>query len=159
MDLPVSGRTGQALVDAALALPCLLIILTGLYIAGRSVSLTGSSESAAMTQLLREGRRQASIGEEIAKSIFRHRSGVSIRTERDRVHPLVPAVLPTPEGRTRCIVQIDKEWNESGRIARWTALSARSRIEASVDSWDRESPSGKKAASAVRAYVLLRSIR
>lgn len=153
------NRSGQALVEAALALPCLIVLLTGLFVAGRAVSLAGSAESAAFTQTLREGRRQPDIADGIAKSILPHGKGVAMRTDRKRVSPLVPSVLPPPEGRTRCAVRIDRDWQEAGRIASWPALSTERWIEASVDCWDRQTPSGRKTSAAVRAYVLLRSIR
>lgn len=153
------NRSGQALVEAALALPCLLILLAGLFVAGRAVSLAGSAESAAFTQTLREGRRQASIGDGLAKSILLNGKGVAMRTDRKRVSSLVPSVLPSPEGRTRCAVRIDKDWKEAGRIVSWPALSAERWIEASVDCWNRQTPSGRKTSAAVRTYVLWRSIR
>ena len=154
----MKGCSGQALVEAALALPFLLILLAGTFVAGRAISLAGSAESAAFTQTLREGRRQASIFDAIAQSILGNGRGVATRTVRSRASSLVPTVLPSPEGRTRCIVKIDKDWKDAGGIATWPALSVDRWIEASVDCWDRKSPSGKKASTAVRAYVLLRSI-
>lgn len=152
-------RTGQALVEAALALPCLLILLTGLFVAGRTVSLASSAESAAFTQTLRNGRRQTNIGDAIAKAILGNGRGVGMRTDRNRASSLAPSVLPSPEGRIRCAVRVDKDWKEAGRIASWPGLSVERRIEASVDCWDRETPSGRKTSAAVRAYVLLGSIR
>lgn len=152
-------RSGQALVEAALALPCLLILLAGLFVAGRAVSLAGSVESAAFTHALREGRRQKNIGDVIAGTILRNGRGVAMRTKRKRVSSLIPASFPSPEGRTRCAVQVDKGWKEAGRIASWPELSADRWIEASVDCWDRMTPSGRKNSAAVRSYVLLRSIR
>lgn len=153
------SRSGQAAVGAALALPCLLILLAGLHVAGRGISLSGSAESAAFTRTLREGRRQAGIEDSIAESILPHGKGISMRTYRKRLSSLVPAVLPSPEGRTRCSVRIDKDWKEAGGIASWPSLSAERWIEASVDCWDRKTPSGRRNSAAVRAYILLRSIR
>lgn len=153
------GRSGQALVEAALALPCLLILLAGVFVAGRAVSLAGSAESAAWAQTLREGRRQPDIHAALARSILPGGTGVSFRTERKRSVPVLSPFLPTPEGRTRCAVRIEKDWKEAGRIAAWPDLLATRRIEASVDCWDRPTPTGRKARTLVRSYVLLRSIR
>jgi len=152
-------RSGQALIEAALALPCLLILLAGLFVAGRAVSLSGSAESAAFLYTLREGRRQPDIGAAIARSILPHGTGVVFRSERKQAISLVPDVLPLPEGRTLGIVKIDKDWKEAGRMAAWPELSAERRIEASVDCWDRPTPTGRRTATAVHAYVLLGSIR
>lgn len=153
------NRSGQALVEAALAIPCLLVLLAGLFVAGRAVSLAGSAESAAFTQTLREGRRQATIGDAVAKSILPNGKGVVLQTDRKRAFSLVPSVLPSPEGRTRCTVRVDKDWKEASRIASWPELSAERRIEASVDCWDRQTPTGRKSSTAVRTYVLMRSVR
>jgi len=152
-------RSGQALIEAALALPCLLILLAGLFVAGRAVSLSGSAESAAFLYTLREGRRQPDIGAAIAGSILPHGTGVVLRSERKKAISLVPDVLPLPEGRTLGSVKIDKDWKEAGRMAVWPELSAERRIEASVDCWDRPTPTGRKTATSVHAYVLLGSIR
>lgn len=146
-------------METALVLPCLLILLAGLFVAGRAVSLAGSVESAAFTQDLREGRRLAGIGDAIAKSILPLRNRVVLRTNRKRVSSLLPSLLPSPEGRTRCTVRVDKDWKEVGRIGSWPELSAGRWIEASVDCWDRQTPTGRKSSSAVQTYVLLRAIR
>lgn len=159
MGNPMRNRSGQALVEAAMALPCILLLLTGLLVAGRAVSLAGSAESAVFTQVLREGRRQPSIWDGIAKSILVSGRGASTRTERKKVSNLIPSILPSPEGRTRSSVRVDKDWEEAGRIASWPTLSAERWIEASVDCWDRQTPSGRKTAAAVRAYILVRAIR
>ncbi|GAB4371516.1 MAG: hypothetical protein Kow00128_19480 [Deltaproteobacteria bacterium] len=153
------GRSGQALIEAALALPCLLVLLAGLFVAGRAVSLAGSSESAAWVQTLREGRRQPDIHEAVARSILPRGTGVTFRTERKRSVPILSSFLPAPEGRTRCAVRIEKKWTEAGRIAVWPDLSATRWIEASVDCWDRPTPTGRKTRALVRSYVLTRSIR
>jgi TadE-like protein len=158
MGSSMRNRSGQALVETALALPCLLILLTGSFVAARAISLTGSAESAAFTLTLREGRRQASIGDNIAKSISPLGKGITVHTDRNLVSPLLPSIIPSPEGRTRCTVHIDKNWPEAGRIASWPAFSTERWIEASVDCWDRQTPSGRKASAAIRAYILLRSI-
>lgn len=153
------SRSGQAVLGAALSLTVLLILLAGLHVAGRGISLSGSVESAAFTQTLREGRRQAGIESSIAESILPRGEGIFLRTHRKKVSSLVPSILPSPEGRTRCSVRIENDWIEAGGIASWPSLSAERWIEASVDCWDRKTPSGRRTSTAVRAYVLLRSIR
>jgi len=155
----MNHRSGQALIEVALALPCLLILLAGLLVAGRAVSLSGSTESAAFTHTLREGRRQRDIGAAIARSILPHGTGVVLRSKQKQAISLVPDVLPLPEGRTLGSVKIDKGWKEAGRIAVWPGLSVERRIEASVDCWGRPTPTGRKTAAAVHAYVLLESLR
>lgn len=159
LELPMNHRSGQALIEAALALPCLLILLAGLFVAGRAVSLSTSAESAAFIYTLREGRRQPDIGAAISRSILPHGTGVVLHSERKQAIPLVPDVLPSLEGRTLGTVKIHKDWKEAGRIAVWPELSTERRIEASVDCWNRPTPSGRNTATAVHAYVLLGSIR
>ncbi len=159
MEPTMTGRSGQALVEAALVLPCLLVLLAGLFVSGRAVSLAGSAESAAMVQVLREGRRQSDIGGAIARSILPRGTGVDLRTDRKKVASLLPSVLPSPEGHTRCSVHIDKDWKEAGRTASWPALSTTRWIEGSIDCWDRTTPTGIEVAAAVRTYLVLRAIR
>ena len=151
--------SGQAILEAALVLPCLLVLLAGIYVASRSASLRSAAESAAFSQLLREGRRQPSIREKIAGSLLPGERGALLRTERKRAVPMIPSFLPAPEGRTRSTVQLRKEWKEAGRIASWPSLEIVRTVEASVDCWEKRTPSGRKTLDAVRSYVIARSVR
>ena len=152
-------RSGQAILEAALVLPCLLVLLAGVYVACRSASPRSAAESAAFAQLLREGRRQPGIREKIAGSLLPGGRGALLHTERKRAITMIPSFLPSLEGRTRCTAQVRKDWKEAGRIASWPSLEIAQAVEASVDCWEKQTPSGNKTSRAVRAYVIARSIR
>lgn len=155
----MKSRSGQAILEAALVLPLLLILLAGIYVACRSASLRSAAESAAFAQLLREGRRQPSIREKITGSLLPGGRGALLHTERKRTVPMIPSFLPSPEGRTRCAAQLRKEWKEAGQIASWPSLEIAQTVEASVDCWEKRTPSGRKTLNAVRSYVIARSFR
>lgn len=153
------SRRGQAILEAALVLPCLLVLLAGICVACRSVSLRSAAESAAFAQLLREGRRQPSIREKIVGSLLPGGRGALLHAERKRAIPPIPSFLPSLEGRIRSTAQVRKDWKEAGRIASWPSLDISQPVEASVDCWEKQTPSGRKTLHVVRAYVIARSIR
>lgn len=155
----MKSRSGQALLEAALVLPCLLVLLAGIYVACRSASLGSAAESAAFAHLLREGRRQPDIREKIAHSLLPGGRGALLHTERKRAITMIPSFLPSMEGRTRSTAQVRKDWKEAGWIASWPSLEIDRNVEASVDCWEKQTPSGKKASRAVGAYVIAGSFR
>lgn len=80
---------GQTLVETALALPLLLILLGGGYWFHRDLSLSSSAESAAHSQMLRAGRRQAGIEPRLSGTIHPGDNVARIEAHND---PLVGEV-------------------------------------------------------------------
>jgi hypothetical protein len=145
---------GQALVELAIVLPVLLLLLAGGYVGCRAAFLLSASESAAFAETIRRGRRLTGIEEKIAGDILpRERLGVAVRFESSGRNRFLPSPFPSLAGRTIGIVDLRKGWEEIGGIADLPDLRASRSCEASVDSWERRSDSGKTIRRTVEGYV------
>jgi hypothetical protein len=149
---------GQALVEAALLLPCLLVLLTGAYVASRSVSIVSSAESGAFAQVVRDGRRLPDLRNRIAETMTPRGEGSLLRTVREGGSRILPPPFPALDGRTTVRAEIRKGWREAGTITPWEEAHFERGAEASVDCWDAATPSGKKVRRAVRAYIGARTL-
>lgn len=156
----MTGRDarGQALVEAALLIPCVLVLLAGGYVAGRTASILSAAESGAFAQVIREGRRLPDVGPGIARTLVPRGEGAVLRTIREGRSGILPSPFPSLEGRTSVRAEVRKEWRDAGRIAVWEEGRFERSAEATVDCWDAAAPSGKKARRAVRAYVGARTL-
>lgn len=143
-------------MEAALLIPCLLVLLSGAYVASRAASILSSAESGVFAQVVRDGRRLPDIRSRIAETVTPRGEGALLRTVRESGSGILPAPFPSLEGRTSVRAEIRKGWREAGRIPSWEETRFERSAEASVDCWDAATPSGKKLRSTVRAYVAAR---
>jgi hypothetical protein len=137
------------LVETALLMPVLLLILAGGYICCRSAFLISSAETAARNEAYRSGRRLPGIEKPMSESILPGGEGIAIHTANGGNSRLLPSPFPSLAGRTKGIVEVSKPWDEAGWHAGISALQTSRIVEASVDSWDMKSSSGRK----IRGFV------
>lgn len=151
------GERGQALVEAALLIPCILVLLAGGYVAGRTASILSAAESGVFAQVVREGRRLPDVGPGITRTLVPGGEGAVLRTLPKGRSGILPSPFPSLEGRSSVRAEVRKGWREAGRIAAWEEGRFERSAEATVDCWDAAAPSGAKARRAVRAYVAART--
>src|SRR4030067_1055307 len=90
----------QALVEAALGLPILLILLLGAYASTRTAILRSRAESASFTEALRVGRNLPGIERDLSRSILPAGKTVDVRSDREGKSRLLPAPFPLLAGKT-----------------------------------------------------------
>src|SRR4030067_1306245 len=91
---------GQALVEAALGLPILLILLLGASASTRTATLRSRAESASFTEALRTGRNLPGIERDLCRSILPAGETVDVRSDREGKSRLLPSPFPLLAGRT-----------------------------------------------------------
>ncbi len=149
------GSQGQALVEAALVLPIILILFSGLYIACRTAFAASAAQSATQTEALRVGRQLPGIEKQLAAALLLGEDGASVKGTSGRETRLLPSPFPSLAGRSSGIVSIDKEWTEIGRTGDLPALALVRRSDLSADCWNVASRSGRNIRWTVRARVAL----
>lgn len=144
---------GQGLVEVALALPVLLLLLTGSYVCCRSAFLVSAAETASRTEALRAGRGLAGIEQKMSDSMIPGGQSVTISTDGNGNSRLLPSPFPSLAGRTTATVEFRKTWEEAGGFADFPALRTARIAEASIDCWEKRTASGRKIRTFVSGFV------
>ena len=150
--------SGQAFVEAVLALPLLLILLGGGYWFYRDLSLVSSSESAAHAQMLRAGRRQTRIEPLLAGTIHPGDNVARIEAHDDPLIGEVP-LFRGLAGRTIASSNVSLGKEPVGATLDLPSHTLRREAEGTVDCWGRETPSGAMARRAVQGILLTGALR
>jgi len=150
---------GQALVEAALGLPILLILLVGAYASTRTAILRSRAESASFTEALRIGRNLPGIERDLSRSILPVGETVDVRSDREGKSRLLPAPFPLLAGKTAAAAEVRYPWREIGN-PRWLATAnILQKTELDADCWGKATSSGKSVRRWIRGFVLLGAIR
>lgn len=150
---------GQSLVELAAALPIILIMFAGFYVACRTGFLASRAHSAAQTEALRAGRGMPGIEKQLSATLLPGENGASVRSESGRNARLLPTPFPSLAGRSSGVASLNKEWKEMGDIGGFPPLALVRRADLSADSWNRNSRSGKNVRRMIRARIALGAIR
>ena len=150
---------GQSLVELAAALPIILILFAGFYVACRTGFLASAAHSAAQTEALRAGRGLPGIEKQLSTTLLPGDNGASVRSESGRNARLLPAPFPTLAGRSSGVASLNKEWTETGTIGGFSPLALVRRADLSADCWNRNSRSGKNIRRIIQARIALGAIR
>ncbi len=150
---------GQSLVEIAAALPIVLVIGAGLYVACRTGNLASAAQSAAQAQALRAGRGMPGVEKQLAAVLLPGETGASVRSEAGRNARLLPSPFPSLAGRSSGVVSVDKAWREAGTVGGFPPLALVRRSDMTADCWDSNSRSGKKIRTTIRARIALGAIR
>jgi len=150
---------GQSLVELAAALPIILAMFAGFYVACRTGFLASGAHSAAQTEALRAGRRMPGIEKQLSAALLPGESGASIRSESGRSTRLLPAPFPSLAGRSSGIASVDKEWRETRELGGFSPLALVSRTDVSADCWNMSSGSGKNIRRMIRARIAMGAIQ
>ena len=150
---------GQSIVEMAAALPIILIMFAGFYVACRTGFLTSGAYSAAQAEALRTGRGMAGIERQLAATLLQGENGASVVSESGRKTRILPTPFPSLAGRSSGVVSVNKEWRETGEIGRFSPLALVRRADLSVDCWGGNSGSGKNIRRTIRTRVALGAIR
>ena len=149
---------GQALVETALALPLLLILLGGGYWFHRDLSLSSSAESAAHSQMLRAGRRQAGIEPRLSGTIHPGDNVARIEAHNDPLVGEVP-LFRGLAGRTVASADVSLGKEPVGAFLDLPSHALRRVAEGAVDCWGRETVSGATVRRTVRGILLTGALR
>jgi len=149
---------GQALVETALALPLLLILLGGGYWFHRDLSLSSSAESAAHSQMLRAGRRQAGIEPRLSGTIHPGDNIARIEAHNDPLVGEVP-LFRSLAGRTVASADVSLGKEPVGAFLDPPSHALRRVAEGAVDCWGRETVSGATVRRTVRGILLTGALR
>lgn len=149
---PQSAR-GQALTEAVLAIPLLLILVGGMYVACRTAYLFSSLESAVHVHCLRTGRGQAGLGKELCESVAagENRATLAVGTRSGSGFPSRP--FPVLEGNTTVEGSVRMAREEPGGFFRNPETTLVRTATAAVDCWGSGSSSGKKIRRTVQGIV------
>ncbi len=150
---------GQSVVEMAAALPIILIMFAGLYVACRTGFLASAAHSAAQAEALRAGRGQPGIESRLADALLPGGTGVSVRSTAGRDARLLPPPLPSLAGKSSGIVSLSKSWSETGTVAQFPPLALVRRSDVAADCWGENSGSGKSIERIIRARVALGAIQ
>ncbi len=157
--MTLRGTRGQSLVETAVALPIILTIFAGLYVACRTAFLASGAQSAAQAEALRAGRCLPEIDMHLAAALLPGETGVSVRSASGRDARLLPSPFPALTGRSSGIVSLNRSWSETGTITNLPPLALVRRSDVSADCWGEGSGSGKSIARIIRARVALGAIQ
>ena len=149
---------GQSLVEAALALPLLLILLGGGYWFYRDLSLASSAESAAHAQMLRAGRRLAGIEPRLSGSIHPGNDVVRIEARNDPLIGEVP-LFRGLAGRTIASANVTLGKEPVGAFLDLPSHAPRGKAEGAVDCWGKGTPSGSTVRRTVQGILLTGVLR
>jgi len=150
---------GQSLVELAAALPIILAMFAGFYVACRTAFLASGAHSAAQTEALRAGRGMPGIEKQLSATLLPGENGASVRSESGRDTRLLPAPFPCLAGRSSGIASVNKEWRETRELGGFPPLALVSRAELSADCWNGSSRSGKNIRRMVRGRIALGAIQ
>ncbi|MGE5189685.1 MAG: hypothetical protein ACM3NF_06480 [Gemmatimonadota bacterium] len=157
--MTLRGTRGQSLVELAVALPLILVMLAGLYVACRTAFLMSAAHSAAQAEALRAGRTLPGIERQLAATLLPGETGASVSSQSGRTTRLLPTPFPPLTGRSSGVVSVDKQWSETAGIGGFDPLSVVVRVDLSADCWNGSSRSGKTIRRAILARVALGAIR
>ena len=158
MTIRRTSHCGQSLVEAALALPLLLVLLGGGYWFYRNLSLSSSAESAAHAQMLRAGRSLAGIEPRLSGTIH---PGDDISHIESRNDPLIGEVplFRGLAGRTIASAEVSLGKEPVGAFLDLPSHALRREAEGAVDCWGKETPSGSTVRRTVRGILLTGVLR
>ncbi|MGZ8441357.1 MAG: hypothetical protein ACXWXD_11360 [Candidatus Deferrimicrobiaceae bacterium] len=158
MTIRRNSRSGQSLLETALALPLLLSLLGGGYWFYRNLSLSSSAESAAHAQMLRAGRRCAGIEPLLSATIHPAGSVVRIQAHND---PLIGQVPPFRglAGRTVASVDVSLRNESVGAFLDLPSHTIRREAAGAVDCWGKGTPSGATVRRTVQGILLTGMLR
>lgn len=157
--MTLKNARGQSLVELAVALPIILILFAGFYVACRTGFLASGAQAAAQAEALRAGRGMPGIEKQLSATLLPGDNGASVRTESGQKARLLPAPFPTLAGRSIGVASLNKEWRETGEIGGFSPLTLVRRADLSADCWNRNSGSGKNIRRIIRARIALGAIR
>jgi hypothetical protein len=149
---------GQSLVETALVLPLLLVLLGGGYWFYRDLSLSSSAESAAHTQMLRTGRRQAGIEHRLSGTIHPGDNVAHIEAHNDPLIGEVP-LFRGMAGRTIASVNVFLGKAPVGALLELPSHNLRRESEGAVDCWGKESRCGATVRRTVQGILLTGALR
>jgi len=149
---------GQSLLEAALAIPFLLILLAGGYWLCSHLFLSAAVESVAHAQLLRFGRGQSDISSALAATVLPGGWGVEVTGKNG---PLLQSFPPFSElsGSTVSSVSASRRGDEVGAFLPLPRHQTGISREATVDSWSRDTSSGKKVRRTVQGVLFTGAFR
>lgn len=150
---------GQSLVELAAALPIILAIFAGFYVACRTGFLGSGAHSAAQAEALRAGRGMPGIEKQLSATLLPGDSWASVRSESGRNAHLLPAPFLSLAGRASGIASVNKEWRETRDLGGFPPLTLVSRADLSADCWNVSSGSGKNIRRMIRARIALGAIQ
>jgi hypothetical protein len=149
---------GQSLVETALVLPLLLILLGGGYWFYRDLSLASTAESAAHTQMLRTGRRQAGIESLLCETIHPGDNVVHIDAHNDPLIGGIP-LFSGLTGRTTSSADVTLGKETVGAFLDLPPHALRRETEGAVDCWGKDAPSGSTVRRTVQGILLTGVLR
>jgi hypothetical protein len=149
---------GQTIVETLLVLPLLLILLGGGYWFYRDLSLSSSAESAAHTQMLRSGRRQAGIESRLSGTIHPGDNVARIEAHNDFLIGEIP-LFRGLAGRTVASANISLGKEPVGAFLDLPSHTLRREAEGAVDCWGKETPSGSTVRRTVQGILLTGALR
>lgn len=150
---------GQSLVELAAALPIILAMFAGFYVACRTGFLASGAHSAAQAEALRAGRGMPGIEKQLSDTLLPDENGASVRSESGRNTRLLPAPFPSLAGRSSGIASVYKQWREIREFGGFPPLALVSRTDLSADCWNGSSGSGKNIRRMIQARIALGAIR
>lgn len=157
--MTIRDARGQSLVELALAVPIVLLMFGGLYVACRTAFLASRGQSAAQAEALRVGRALPGIESRLSENLLHGEAGASVRSESGKKVRLLPAPFPSLAGRSVGVASVNREWRETGAIGGFEPLALARRAELCADCWGGNSKSGENIRRIVRARVALGAIR
>jgi hypothetical protein len=149
---------GQTIVETVLVLPLLLILLGGGYWFYRYLSLSSSAESAAHTQMLRSGRRQAGIESRLSATIHPGDNVARIEAHNDFLIGEIP-LFRGLAGRTVASANISLGKEPVGTFLDLPSHTLRREAEGAVDCWGKGTPSGSTVRRTVQGILLTGALR
>ena len=149
---------GQTIVETLLVLPLLLILLGEGYWFYRDLSLSSSAESAAHTQMLRSGRRQAGIESRLSATIHPGDNVARIEAHNDFLIGEIP-LFRGLAGRTVASANISLGKEPVGTFLDLPSHTLRREAEGAVDCWGKGTPSGSTVRRTVQGILLTGALR
>jgi hypothetical protein len=149
---------GQSLVETALLLPLLLILLGGGYWFYRDLSLSSTAESAAHTQMLRTGRRQAGIESLLCETIHPGDNVAHIEAHNDPLINGIP-LFSGLTGRTTASADVTLGKEPVGAFIDLPPHALRRETKGAVDCWGKDAPSGSTVRRTVQGILLTGVLR
>lgn len=146
--------SGQALLEALLAFPLLILALACACVAIRYAITHSRAESVAHAHALRTGRRLPGLEDVLPGTICPNGDGVSLSSSAGADARLLPAPFPSLGGRTTAEARVRPRQDSWAASTGLPAASVNRRSEVSVDCWGKDTRSGKKVRLVVRARVL-----
>jgi len=149
---------GQSMVEAALAISLLLILLAGGYWVCTHLFLAAAVESVAHAQLLRFGRGQSDISSALAATVLPGGRRVEMTGNTGSLLQSVPPFSGLA-GSTVSSVKASRRGDEIRAFLPLSQHETSISREATVDSWSRDTSSGKKIRRTVQGVLLTGALR